>query len=549
MTKMRQKIPGNAADQPAVQKRLYKYVTWHKAGARSPGSWVGQVRDPATGRQVTLGSGTQSQAQTARKVAKFLKVPLTSLKLASKASVPAEDSTTSLYRHVYKHSTPGCRSWRVYVYEAGGFQGTFPSEVAAAEAVARITGEPVSQLRKTSAEAVPAAELMAKYKALQPLYDLRHPGDIDSAIAEQTLSRDMFRNEPALELLSLLGKYGPWRRSLHTAWVKLQQQKPTSGTVEKARGFSRTGRPVEQLDSRAKALAPVILEAIKLCNRTPMLEWTLNCGAGVSHVLGFLPMLHSLKLIKHSATGQGRDCFSLGSAGTWYCWLGLSAESLSRLTKFTMAADALAKALACPPTTCLEWAQKCQQWLEALKPMQAPGLGRSSAYTSTWVFRVAAISHMRDSGIQELSSQTGRSALSFKDFAAAFPDQKLTLARLAKHLQHAASLRTGKGNASKGAAIRRAVDQQKRRPRSKASELCSVSIPCLRKALQTSCPVELLTCKLCLASSSSLRQFSCDYIRQHQESLDAFMRRYREAHGLWPSPSVLLSKFRDGQLA
>ena len=87
-----------------------------------------------------------------------------------------------------------------------------------------MTGLHLTDLRKVSVEAVPTKALLLKYQALRPLYDHRHPGDIESAIAEQSLSMDMFVAEPALELLSLLGKYGPWRRNLHMAWRKLQSQ-------------------------------------------------------------------------------------------------------------------------------------------------------------------------------------------------------------------------------------------------------------------------------------------------------------------------------------
>jgi hypothetical protein len=425
----------------------------------------------------------------------------------------------------------------VYIYEAGGFQGSFPSEQAAVQAAAQVTGLSVSDLRKCSVEAVPAKALLEKYKALMPLYDHRHPGDIESAIAEQAMSRDMFRSEPALELLSLLGKYGPWRRNLHVAWRSLQGHQRTRGQAEEVR---KTRLPLLPLETRVAALPVVIFEAVKLCNMQPMSEWTLNCGTGVSHVLGFLPMLHGLKLIEHAPTKPHKNCFRLGSHGTWYRWLGAHAASLDSLSKTVMAADALAKALDCPPTTCAEWAQKCQQWLGALKAIKAPGLGKASAYTSTWAFRAAAISRMRASGITELTCT--RSPSLWTDFTNAFPDQKLTLARLAKHLQLAAAQHRKKSTLTRNAGC-----QKIRRLRSRDIKSSSFSITGLQKALQTSCPLELLTCKLCLASSSSLRQFSCDYIVQHQQSLEAFMHAYRKAHGLWPSPGVLLSKFRDGQ--
>ena len=274
------------------RQRKYKYVSWHQAGQRSSGAWVGQVRDPKSGRQMTLGSGSDSQEAIARKVAKFLGAPISKLKLAqAKGSDASDSSVGSMYRHVYRHSTPSCNLWRVYLF--GCFQGSFATEVAAAQAASRMTGLQLTDLRKVSVEAVPAKALLLKYQALRPLYDHRHPGDIESAIAEQSLSRDMFVAEPALELLSLLGKYGPWRRNLHMAWRKLQLQSQSQWGKAVDRRISRQAiaqQPQEALvgsRSRAQLLLPVLLEAIKLCHECPMAEWTSNCGAGVSHVLGF----------------------------------------------------------------------------------------------------------------------------------------------------------------------------------------------------------------------------------------------------------------------
>ena len=260
----------------------------------------------------------------------------------------------------------------------------------------------------------------------------------------------------------------------------------------------------------------------------------------------FLPLLHSFNLIEHSDDSDwklGRTCFRLGSQQTWYRWHGKSQASLGRLAKLTMAGDALARTLAEPPKTCSEWAQKCQQWQEALHPIRAPNLGKQSSYTTSWVFRVAAISRMRASGLQESRCPKGGPALSLREFAAAFPDQKCTMVRLARHLRRSAAPSPSKGAVRSPHATRKVARGQKSlRSPAKASRIKTVGQ--LQKALQTSCPLELLTCKLCLASSCTLRQFSDTYIRQNQAALDACMQKYRSYHGLWPSPGILLSGFK-----
>ena len=50
------------------------------------------------------------------------------------------------------------------------------------------------------------------------------PGDLEATVEHAHKSRRMFQEMPALELVSILGKYKPWNDSLITAYRHVQRQ-------------------------------------------------------------------------------------------------------------------------------------------------------------------------------------------------------------------------------------------------------------------------------------------------------------------------------------
>ena len=139
------------------------------------------------------------------------------------------------------------------------------------------------------------------------------PADLLSAIRHQMSSQPMFAAEPGLELISLQGKYDPFRQALYEAWTKV-----TGGgsAVRRsaAQQFSNSAVQesdvaVQDYDGRAEVMLDVLEETVARVHLVPMQEWHDNCGRGVSHVLGYLPLLARLNLIQvqHQKTAPPLD--------------------------------------------------------------------------------------------------------------------------------------------------------------------------------------------------------------------------------------------------
>ena len=65
--------------------------------------------------------------------------------------------------------------------------------------------------------------LVRVYK-MQSAQTLESPGDLEATIVHAHKSRRMFREMPALELVSILGKHEPWKDSLLSAYNHMQNQ-------------------------------------------------------------------------------------------------------------------------------------------------------------------------------------------------------------------------------------------------------------------------------------------------------------------------------------
>ena len=64
---------------------------------------------------------------------------------------------------------------------------------------------------------------MRVYK-MQSAQTLEGPGDLEATVEHAHKSRRMFREMPALELVSILGKYKPWKDSLLTSYHHVRKQ-------------------------------------------------------------------------------------------------------------------------------------------------------------------------------------------------------------------------------------------------------------------------------------------------------------------------------------
>jgi len=331
------------------------------------------------------------------------------------------------------------------------------------------------------------------------------PGDLEAAIRHQTTSAKMFADEAGLELISVQGKYEPWKAALLQAWRNQVVQTQRPGRKDYA--------------ARAARILPALTEASFLMHADPQQEWAANCGRGVSKVLGWLPLLSRLGAIKHSCdvaatTGRRSKRLRLGALQGEYVWMPEGPEVvLSALAKLCQAADILQAGLAKPPTTSHQWLQSYTQTYEELLAVGAPGLTKTSPYVLPWTFRSMAVARMRAQGINRLSLTSG---FSVADLMASFPDQNEWLPRLIEHLRVQA-WHQGRGSARS-----------------------EVSVRDLLQMLRYKGPLELFTMDLCLAGDPALASYSPAYLKQQEAQLRQAACRYSAQTGQWPHMAVAL---------
>ena len=149
--------------------------------------------------------------------------------------------------------------------------GTFTSQLRAAQAASSFLGVSVKSLHKRVK--MPAAYTLQRMKLLCPVFQHSLPGDLASATAHEVSSARMFRAEPALRTISLLGKYGPFKDALRTSWEESRCQGVPQG--------------------RASIILAVMQMACRKYCKLPQQEletWITHCGLNVSHHSGPLPL-------------------------------------------------------------------------------------------------------------------------------------------------------------------------------------------------------------------------------------------------------------------
>lgn len=188
----------------------YKYVNWHRGG----GGWVVQVRNQ-DGKQATLGGLYPDQRAAALVAAKHLKVTVKSLEKTTPQKRP-DAPKIAKWRHIYWHRRPDNRrpNWQVII--DGQFIGTRLLEEEAAKLAAYTLGCNIEDLKEERGLCL--RRLLERLPVCIALRAGHLPGDLESAVRHQTTSRRSFNEEPALEVLSALGKYEPFRASLQKAW-------------------------------------------------------------------------------------------------------------------------------------------------------------------------------------------------------------------------------------------------------------------------------------------------------------------------------------------
>lgn len=104
--------------------------------------------------------------------------------------------------------------------------------------------------KKKGKVARPRAYSMKRFQILLPIFQKALPADLVAAVEHTHTSCVMYRSEPALEHLSLICKYGPFKDCLLTAWQDHESQELPRGLC-----FVNAG-PTQSLTTNAPPQRP-----------------------------------------------------------------------------------------------------------------------------------------------------------------------------------------------------------------------------------------------------------------------------------------------------
>lgn len=548
---------------PVKEKRLYRYVVWQERVSGK--GWLAQIND-GKGKQVIVSGSCHSQAEAARHALtalnardvgqrKWIQAELllgckragkrASIAVAVQAAVPGYQS--SEYQHVYWHiashrwearldgTTLGyCSDSRsaalmalaLHLFTAFHdtamhfkqhmcFTATLckPQELQILTQVcSTLNLDDIKDLKAGNGANKPSC-LKARLPMCVAQRSGHLPGDLENAVFHQTASRLMFEAEPGLEVLSVQGKYGPWRDALLQAWQS------SNGSRQ---AVSRSCRAVKlsKLSSHQRALniLPIIQKAALQMHNSDQEAWIRNCGRNVSKVLGWLPLLDRIGAIKHrdlvpKVHRAGLKQLTFGALQGDYLWLpNGTAPVLAAVALLCEAGDILRKVLHPPPRTCSGWLQKYKDAVAALTPLGAPGLTKTATYVMPWTFRSMAVARMETAKISRLA---GVNSVTLTDLGQMFPDQKFLLPSLAEHFRY---VRYTSGDGAQR----------------------SVPLAEVLSFMDYKAPVQFFTMDLCNAADKGFAVYSADYIQQVQTEMGEVSAAYYAEHGIWPHTAVAL---------
>ena len=176
--------------------------------------------------------------------------------------------------------------------------------------------------------------------------------------------------EPALRIISIQLKYGPWRDALVVVWKR--HRKEGEGVIGRA---GRAAFIVKLLKCLCQAMHMVSMDA-----------WVDNLGLNIGYVCGPVPTLQRLGILKKAVTGKrGRGvlCFSTkenkrGQRAKRLC-VGIDEHTRARalVGKLIDLSDAVGDVKA--PRTCREWVEVQQQIVDKMVEIKPPGMAKRIA--------------------------------------------------------------------------------------------------------------------------------------------------------------------------
>ena len=205
-------------------------------------------------------------------------------------------------------------------------------------------------------------------------YRDRLPGDLEVGAQHQKLSAGMYKWEPGLELISVQGKYGPFRNKLLKAWLQHTTvasrraiQHFSHPAIQPSHSKRAAGKALMSPLDRGRRMFPIVKAALEKMDYDTEGVWSDNCGRGVGRVLGWLPLMSRLSMIAHGRK-PGKQLLHLGASSLEYHMLPAGeAAAHKKLALMAEAGDELRKSLAQLPDT----AEKCVDSFKEFENVQA----------------------------------------------------------------------------------------------------------------------------------------------------------------------------------
>jgi len=209
--------------------------------------------------------------------------------------------------------------------------------------------------------------------------------------------------EPALRLLGIMLKYGPWRDAMVHAWRSIQEQQGFHGSDVGGRARILT----ETLRLMCKDMAGV--------DDTP---WSESLGRNISHATGPLATLARLGILTKRKQHLHACRLQVGhtSAVRWLCSGVLAiTQARSKVARWVRLADACQVRA---PRTCKEWVSEHDRVNQVF---EAHRIFKNKSYMRNFVIRGVMLAAM---AMVDISRLSGAENIDAKFFASAFPDQR-----------------------------------------------------------------------------------------------------------------------------
>ena len=410
----------------------YRYVTYRhpdNASRKAAGYYV-QKCSSRDSEYMEHGP-FQEEMQAVAHAAKVFKVAPESLKRDSGGQAPLAQAVqgprskaqgpitkeVSKYRFVTRRTLRGSTYW---VAQPGKRrQKLFKTQEDAVAWVAKQRKASVANLRKGKTLHKYCTQYHKRLAAVVSIYGggSEVPGDVQYLRTHATSSEKVFVKEPALEILDVQAKYGPFRAALIRCFQASHPWSEVRGHTELHKKYGM------QTVCRAVRLSSVLCQTLQVIEGQDFGIWVENCGCNVSHHSGFVPMLMRFKLLRKAVAGERRTLKLSSVSGQRYVIAqGNTTQVLCNLCEVISLADAMRKTLSSVPgpRSCATWCKAFHAMRGVLRDYTCPGMRDQTSYLPLWTIRAMMMRRMYIQGLSRIRADNS----SWEEFTKTFPDQK-----------------------------------------------------------------------------------------------------------------------------